>query len=94
MSNLFLSLSDLLLFECSELAVVAGQLFKLVISLCGILLIHAVAIRTVVGESHYFDDDLLKGLLKDTIGDAPLRAFHCGLGLSDGALILVSCNNV
>lgn len=46
--DLLLGLPDLLLLELRQLAVVARQLFKLVIGLRGALLVHAVTVRAIV----------------------------------------------
>ena len=46
--DLFLGLSDLLLFELCQLTVVARELFKFVISLRGVLFLDAITVRAIV----------------------------------------------
>ena len=91
LSDLFLSLPDLLFLELCELTEAPSQLLDLVVGLRSVLFVDAVAVRAIVGQSHDFNDDLFECLLEEAVGDAPLRTLDRGLcWLSDRPLILVS----
>ena len=91
LSDLFLSLPDLLFLELCELTEAPGQLLDLVVGLRSVLFIDAVAVRAIMGQSHDFNDDLFECLLEEAVGDAPLRTLDRGLCLlSDRPLILIS----
>ena len=87
--DLLLRLPNLFLLELGQFAVVARKLFDLVVRLRCVLLVHAVAVRAIVGEGHDFDNDLLEGVLEETAGDAPLRALGLRFGLGYGFFVLV-----
>ena len=62
--DLLLRLPDLLFFELGKLAVVARKLFDLVVRLRCVLLVHAVAVRAIVGEGYDLDNNFLESILE------------------------------